>query len=281
MSSEELRIIPVKAPVKTVPFDLHHTLLHALQDAQLTLQEGDILAISSKYVAISEGRVVELDTVQPGTRAIDIAKRYNMDPKFTQLIVDEADHIFGGIPLGYLLTWRCGIMSPNAGLDRSNIPAGQVVLLPAEPYKSAHHIQNALQQAAQVNVGIIIMDSWLMPGRWGTTGIALATAGFAPIEDVRGKKDLFGTPLKVTKRGVADSMCAAAQLVMGETDEATPMVLIRNAGVEMSDKPVTVDDVAIPWKYCIYIESLTVGLLDDEDARQDMSRAAYLAQAPE
>ncbi len=267
MSSEELRISPIKAPVKSAPFDLQHTLSQSLQAANVTLHDGDILVISSKYVAISEGRIVELATVQPGAQAREIADRYNMDPKFTQLILDEAEHVFGGIPLGFLLSWRCGIVSPNAGLDRSNIPAGKVVLLPADPYESARQIRADLQAHYQVKIGVIITDSWLMPGRWGTTGIALSTAGFKPVDDVRGHKDLFGAPLKVTVRGIADSLCAAAQLVMGEADESTPLVLVRNANVKMTDARITVDDVAIPWEKCIYIESLTIGLLEDGGPR--------------
>ena len=84
---------------------------------------------------------------------------------------------------------------------------------------------------------MILTDSWLMPGRWGTTGVALATAGFRPIQDERGKIDLFGNPMQVTQRGIADTICAAAELVMGERDEATAVAIVRNAGVELTDAP--------------------------------------------
>ena len=98
-----------------------------------------------------------------------------------------------------------------------------------------------------------------MPGRLGTTGVALATAGFRPLQDERGKADLFGNLMQVTVRGVADTICAAAELVMGERDEATPIAIIRNTGVKIEEVELSAADVAIDWKQDIYIESLTSG----------------------
>ena len=194
-----------------------------------TLQTGDVVAVSSKYTAISEGRIVKLDDVQVSPQAQAIADRYDMNPRMAQLVVQEADHIFGGIP-GFLLTFKDGIISPNAGLDRSNIPNGYVVLFSEYPYRSAANLRHDLRAEFGVDIGVILTDSWLMPGRWGTTGVALATAGFRPIQDERGKIDLFGNPMQVTQRGIADTICAAAELVMGERDEATAVAIVRNAG---------------------------------------------------
>ena len=104
-----------------------------------------------------------------------------------------------------------------------------------------------------------------MPGRLGTTGVALATAGFMPVQDERGLLDLFGNVMQVTRRGVADTICAAAQLVMGERDEATPFALVRGAEITLTDAPITQADVAIDWHDCIYIQSLTDGLLEESD----------------
>jgi coenzyme F420-0:L-glutamate ligase len=263
-------VYPVPAPVHDTSFNLQNTLEHCLADAELTPQHGDVLAISSKYAAISEGRVVDLDAVEIGPQAADLAERYVMDPRLTELVVQEADHIFGGIvhdfngsQVGFLLTHKDGITSPNAGLDRSNIPSGKVVLFPVDPYGLAARIRAAVMARYGVQVGVILTDSWLMPGRWGTTGVALATAGFEPVQDERGKLDLFGNPMQVTKRSMADSLCVCAQMVMGETAEATPVALIRNSGVQMTADPVQVEDVSIPWETCIYIGALTVGLLED------------------
>jgi coenzyme F420-0:L-glutamate ligase len=258
---QPLTVLPVRAPVQTQAFDLYATISAALAASDITLQTGDVLAVSSKYTAISEGRIVAMADVQVTPEAEALAERYHMNPVIAQLVLQEADHIFGGIQIGFLLTYKDGVLSPNAGLDRSNIPSGYVVLFPKDPYASAERIRQAMQARYGVRLGVILTDSWLMPGRLGTSGVALATAGFRPIQDERGKTDLFGNPMAVTQRGIADSISVAAQLVMGERDEATPLAVVRGAGVELTDAPIHQEDVAIPWQMCIYVESLTVGLL--------------------
>ncbi|MEM9953481.1 MAG: coenzyme F420-0:L-glutamate ligase [Chloroflexota bacterium] len=261
MPRPSLQVIPVQAPVQFAVFPLYDTLKTALASQAQTLQEGDVLAVSSKYVAISEDRVVDLATIVPTAEANALADRFNMDAIIAQLVLQEADHIFGGIPMGFLLTWRSGIIAPNAGLDRSNIPSGQAVLLPADPYLSAQQLKEWVLDNYGVRIGVIVTDSWLVPGRYGTTGVALGVAGFHPIEDERGKEDLFGNPMAVTQRGVADSLSVAAQMVMGERNEATPFAILRGADVQLTDAKISQDDVAIPWTMDIYVESLTLGLL--------------------
>ncbi|MDX2076907.1 MAG: coenzyme F420-0:L-glutamate ligase [bacterium] len=268
MTQKSLIVIPVSAPVQQTQFDLMDTLISAISAEGEQLQTGDVVAISSKYAAISQGRIVAMDAVQVTAQAEEIATRYHMNPHLTQLVIQEADHIFGGIThefngvqVGFLLTHKNGVISPNAGLDRSNIPSGQVVLLPSEPYALAESIRQAIYARLGVKVGVILTDSWLMPGRWGTTGVAISTAGFHPIQDERGKPDLFGNPMMVTQRGIADQICACAQMVMGETAEARPIAIVRNTGVIMTDDHIDVEDVAIPWETCIYVGSLTKGAL--------------------
>lgn len=261
MTPTPLQVFPVRSAVQTHRFDLIAALEDALAACDLTLVDGDVLAVSSKYAAISEGRVVNLADVVVSEDAERVAAQYNMNPKMAQLVLENAEHVFGGIQLGFLLTHVHGIISPNAGLDRSNIPSGQVVLFPADPYGTAAWIRAQVRERFGADVGVILTDSWLVPGRWGTTGIALAMAGFRPVADERGKADLFGNPMQVTQRGVADSLCVAAQLVMGERDEATPFAVIRNSGVPIEEVALSAADVSIPWELCIYVESLTVGAL--------------------
>ncbi|MDE2750224.1 MAG: coenzyme F420-0:L-glutamate ligase [Chloroflexota bacterium] len=272
---QPLTVIPVSAPVQDGPFDLVATLRASLRSATISLQDGDVLAISSKYAAIAAGRVINLANVAPSPQARCLAARYQMDPAITELVLAEADQIFGGIELGFLLTSKGGVVSPNAGLDRSNIPSGQAVLLPEAPFQLAESIRGALQGSLGSRIGVILTDSWLMPGRYGTTGVAIAIAGFEPIKDERGKRDLFGNAMSVTQIGVADSLAVCAQVVMGERDEATPFALVRGADIDLTDAPLSAETVSIPWRHCIYIESLTVGLLPAaEPSRQDRYEAA-------
>jgi coenzyme F420-0:L-glutamate ligase len=261
VNKQPLIVIPVSAPVQQSSFDLSAVVSAAIRAEGETLQDGDVVAVSSKYTAISEGRIVTLGDIVVTPEAEDIAARYHMNPRIAQLVIQEADHVFGGIH-GFLLTFKDGILSPNAGIDRSNIPNGYAVLFPEYPYRSAEALRQALCAEFGVNIGLILTDSWLMPGRLGTTGVALATAGFYPIQDERGKIDLFGNPMQVTQRGIADTICAAAQLVMGERDEATPIAIVRNTGVALGDFTLSEADVSIPWHMCIYVQSLTEGLLE-------------------
>lgn len=255
-----LMAMAVSAPVRSAAFDLAQTLVEALAAAGEPLADGDVLAVSSKYAAIAEGRVIALDDLHISAEAAQLAAQYHMNERIAQLVLQEADHIFGGIP-GFLLTFKDGILSPNAGIDRSNIPGGKAVLFPEHPYQSAAKLRAAIRARLGVDAGVILTDSWLMPGRLGTTGVALATAGFRPIQDERGKTDLFGNPMMVTQRGIADQICAAAQLVMGERDEATPFVIVRNAPVTLEDLDLSAADVSIDWPMCIYVQSLGDGRL--------------------
>ncbi len=258
---QPLTVFPLSAPVQSQPFDLIATLQESLVRSAISLREGDVVAVSSKYASIAAGRIVALDEVAPTPRAQKLAARYQMDGAITQLVLEEADHIFGGIKLGFLLTTKGGVLSPNAGLDRSNIPSGKAVLLPEAPFELAETIRRALQRIFDCRIGVILTDSWLMPGRYGTTGIAIAMAGFQPIKDERGKLDLFGNAMAVTQIGLADSLAASAQVVMGERDEATPFAVARGADIQLSDEALSPDAVSIPWRHCIYIESLTLGLI--------------------
>ncbi len=263
MNNKALYVIPVESAVQQSTFDLMDALADGLTRADERLMDGDILAVSSKYAAISEGRVVDLDSIVVTPEGAALAERYHMNPKMAQLVLQEADHIFGGIQLGFLLTYKDGIISPNAGIDRSNIPGGRAVLFSQDPYATAARIRREVRARFGADIGVILTDSWLVPGRWGTTGIALAAAGFKPVQDERGKSDLFGNAMQVTQRGVADQLTSCAQMVMGERDEATPFAIIRNSRVPIVDIELSVADVAIPWQMCIYVESLTEGKLED------------------
>jgi coenzyme F420-0:L-glutamate ligase / coenzyme F420-1:gamma-L-glutamate ligase len=248
----------IKAPTKDKPFTLFETVREAVEVAIGSLIEGDILAISSKYVAIGEDRVVDLESVDVSDKAQELAKRYELNPALAQLVIDDSNTVLGGIK-GFLLTVRHGLISPNAGIDQSNVPSGKAVLLPKDSFKSATELRLAFEAAYGCRLGILIIDSWLAPGRSGTMGQAVGCNGFIPVSDERGNEDLFGKKLLVTKRGVADTLSTAAQAVMGEGREGTPIVLIRGANVTLCNKSYSYHDLAIETNECIYLKSLREG----------------------
>jgi coenzyme F420-0:L-glutamate ligase len=221
-----------------------------------TLRDGDVLVISSKYVAIAEGRIVRLGGVKVGREAKAMAKQFRMDGRLCELVLRESDAILGGIS-GFILASHDGLLTPNAGIDKSNVGHGTVVLYPRRPELSAGRIRDALRFDLGVEVAVVICDSRLMPSRRGTVGVSLASAGLEAIVDLRGKKDLFGNVLRVTSQAVADDLSSAAQLLMGESDEATPMVIVR--GVDralLRDEIYPSKKFSIPLDDDVYLRSI-------------------------
>ena len=248
-----LTLRPVVVPAKSSKFDLAGLIEEKLGGR---LKDGDVLVISSKFVAVSEGRVVKLAAVSPGDRAKKLGKKYRMNPRLCELVLRESDKVMGGIP-GFLLTSKDGLLTPNAGIDKSNARHGMVVLYPRRPAVSAWRIREALKFSVGVRVGVIICDSRLSPTRRGTTGVAVAASGIEAVLDMRGRADLFGNVLKVTSQGVADDLSSAAEILMGESDESVPIVHVR--GVKRSLLRETEYEsrrFAIPMDDCVYLRSL-------------------------
>ena len=220
------------------------------------LRRGDVLVISSKFIAISEGRIVSLGSVRPSTRACELSRKYEVPAELCELVIQESDLIIGGVP-GFILTLWNGLLTPNAGIDKSNIEPGRVVLYPKDPLASASRIVDEMRERRGVRIGVVVSDSRLTPTRMGTVGVALAAVGLEAIRDMRGHPDLFGSPLKVTRQAIADDLCAGAQVVMGEADESTPIVLVRGlptAGFE--EMRFAPNDFAVPVEQCVFMGSL-------------------------
>ncbi|HOW04298.1 coenzyme F420-0:L-glutamate ligase, partial [Methanospirillum hungatei] len=141
----------------------------------------------------------------------------------------------------------------NAGVDGSNAPEGHVTLLPADPDALAHDLRKTILEKTGCVVAILIIDSRTHPMRYGSGGVAIACSGIPAIIDERGRKDLFGRELKVTRRAVADNIASAAELVMGESDEQIPAALVR--GLDIGFGEFEGIDLIAPDE-CIFIGSL-------------------------
>ena len=211
--------------------------------------------ISSKFVSMSEGALLRLGEIKVSKEARIIATRYKMDPKIAELTLRESDYILGGIP-GFLLSIRDGMIAPNAGIDKSNVPPGFVILYPDDAFKTAEYLRSKFLLECRIRVGIVIADSRLMPTRIGTVGVAIACSGFEPVEDERGKKDLFGNVLRVTFRAVADGLAATGVAIMGEGSESIPAVAVRGFKITPTDRSLSKHDMAIDPEQDIYIRGL-------------------------
>ena len=204
--------------------------------------EGDILVLAETAVATAEGNVINLATINPSPRAQELGRKYQMDPRTVEVVLNESNSVVGGIP-GFLLCMKAGTLLPNAGVDASNAPTGCVTPLPKDPDQSALVIKAVIECRYGVKVGVIIADSRTHAMRLGCSGVAIGCAGITAVIDDRGRSDLFGRKLEVTKRAVGDNIVSAAELVMGEADECTPAAIVRGIGLPIGEQ-VGIDSIA-------------------------------------
>lgn len=244
-----VEVLPIRIGVRKGRFDLYESL------QGFDYRDGDVLVISSKFVSMSEGAVVDLSRVRVSRKARLLAAKCYMEPKMAELVLRESDYIVRGVP-GFLLAVRDGMIAPNAGIDKSNVPKGYAVLYPRDPFGTAEKLRQKFLAERGVRVGIVLADSRLMPTRIGTTGMAIACAGFEPVDDLRGRKDLFGNVLKVTFKAVADGLATMGVVVMGESDESTPAAVVRGARVTWSDKKFSWKDMAVSPSQDIYLRGV-------------------------
>ncbi|MBN2309490.1 MAG: coenzyme F420-0:L-glutamate ligase, partial [Candidatus Hydrogenedentes bacterium] len=205
-------------------------VLAVLEEFLPPLHEGTVVAVTSKIVALCEGRVVSPEDADKGA-----------------LIAQEADHYLPASANKYhvALTIKDSMLVASAGIDESNTD-GYYVLWPECPQASANRIRAALcERAGCRRLGVILTDSRSVPLRWGVTGLCIAHSGFAAITDRIGAPDVFGRPLSMTRVNVADALAAAAVLVMGEADEQTPLAVIEDLPfVEFQDRDPTPEELA-------------------------------------
>ncbi|HEU4580416.1 MAG TPA: coenzyme F420-0:L-glutamate ligase [Polyangiaceae bacterium] len=214
--------------------------LFAILDAHLpAFGEGSVLAISSKIIAIAEGRVVPIASVDK-----------------QELVAEQADRFLpaSASKWGVSLTITNGMLIATAGIDESNSD-GHFVLWPSDVQRSANALRSYLVQRFGLSrAGVVITDSRTSPLRIGVTGVALAHSGFRALNDYVGVQDLFGRALRMTKVNVMDALATAAVLVMGEGNEQTPLAVIDDAGlVQFQDRDPSAAE----------LEQLRVSLEDD------------------
>lgn len=225
---DEIRIRPLTGLPEVSPGDNLATALANLA----RLSEGDILAVSQKVISKQEGRLVDLDRVEPGPRAIALATELERDPRLVELILEESVEIVRtDNERGILITeTRHGFICANAGIDSSNVPGDTtVVLLPEDPDDSARRLRAGIGLACGVRPAIVISDSFGRAWRLGQAEVAIGCAGLEPLDDWRSRTDSEGRELAATVIATADQVAAAADLGRDKTSR-TPAVLLRGLG---------------------------------------------------
>ena len=251
-----LTVIPLTSEKKDGKFSFFDELKRILKRNKFSIKEGDVLVISSKFLSNSQGRILDIEKSKVCQKASKIAKKFDSNAKFMEIVYRESDNILGGVA-GFVMSTTNGILAPNAGIDKSNSKGTKVVLYPEEPYKFAEDVKRKIFLELNLHVGIIIVDSRLMPARIGTTGVAIACAGIEPTKDLRGEKDLDGNPLKVTFQATADNLASIANHKMGEGDDLHPIAIVRDSNCELTDRRIIPEEMIIPYEQCVYIRSFS------------------------
>lgn len=212
-SAGRLEIIPLGGLPEVVPGLALAPLLVAAAAGQGTpLEDGDCLVVTQKVVSKAEGRLVRLDPSDPD------ARRRLVESESVRVLRRRGDLVISET--------RQGLVCANAGVDLSNVDEGWASLLPVDPDRSARRIRNGVRAAAEVEVGVVVSDTFGRPWRQGLVDVAIGVAGLGALVDLRGTPDDRGRSLQVTEVAVADEVAAAAELVMGKT-RGVPAAVVR------------------------------------------------------
>ncbi|MEM2367228.1 MAG: coenzyme F420-0:L-glutamate ligase [Candidatus Bathyarchaeia archaeon] len=224
-----IQIIGVEGlPIIKAGDNLAELICKAAERQGTPIQDGDIIVITHVVVSRAEGRVVNLDEVTPSLFARTVAELYDKDPAMVEVVLREAKSIRRMADGKIITETRHGFVCANSGVDKSNVPGERfVALLPEDPDASAAKIRREIKRLTSCDVAVIISDTHGRPLREGEINVAVGVSGLKPIRDRRGEKDLFGYVLRVKQTAVADELCSAAELVIGQADEGIPVAIIR------------------------------------------------------
>ena len=195
----------------------------------INIEDGDVIIIAQKVVSKSENRYQNINDVIPTNEAIKLGQELKRDPGFMQIILDETSKIISTDKNVILVEHKLGFININAGLDRSNIDQkkNNVLLLPKDPSKSANNLQIDIAKETTKSISVIITDSMTRPYRSGVTNFALASSNIQSLIDLKGEEDIYGNILKSTEIAIADELSAAAGILMGQGNDAKPVIIIK------------------------------------------------------
>ncbi|MEM0120758.1 MAG: coenzyme F420-0:L-glutamate ligase [Thermoprotei archaeon] len=212
--------------------NLGEAILSRMVEMGLTPEDGDIFVVSQKVVSKVEGRTVRLADIKPSERALTLSKLTGKDPRFVELVLQESSRIEVAANGHLIVTTKTGITCANAGIDVSNVEGSgeTVLLLPVDPDASARRIREYIVGRSGKKVGVVISDTHGRTLREGQINVAIGLSGVKPFKDYRGTADMKGYVLRVKMINIADELASAAELVIGQATERTPVALVRGLG---------------------------------------------------
>ena len=234
----QLNIFALEKIPLIIPGDnLAKIIFNALKKSKLVIQDGDVFVIAQKIASKAENRYVTLSEILPSKKASVLAQKTDKDPRLVELILRESKKVVRFRKGVIVVENKLGFIHANAGIDRSNIESDslnpRVLLLPKNPDLSAQQLQKELSKFLRKKVGVIINDSTGRAWRNGIVGIAIGCSGVSVLSDLRGQKDLYGRTLEVTEVGIADELASSASILMGQSNEGLPVVIIQ--GLKLSN----------------------------------------------
>ncbi|RLI42734.1 coenzyme F420-0:L-glutamate ligase [Candidatus Bathyarchaeota archaeon] len=249
-----IKIIPItNLPIIKENDDLAALICKAAERQGTPLEDGDILIVTHVIVSRAEGSIVNLDEIVPSEFAKKLAMQYGRDPALIEVVLRESRSIIrmGG---GHIISeTKHGFICANAGVDRSNVPGERnVALLPKDPDESARRIRRKIWDLTGRDVAVIISDTHGRALRRGQINVAIGVAGIKAIRDRRNERDLFGYTLRIKQTAIADELCSAAELVMGQADEGIPAAIIRGYQYERNEDS-TAKDLIWPREKALFL----------------------------
>lgn len=242
MSGGRVELIALDGIAEIHPgHDLPAIIVEAATATGVTLTVDDVVVVTQKIVSKAEGRLVDLATVEPSPFARDWADRWDRDARQVEVVLRESASIVRTGPGGLIISrTRHGLVCANAGVDVSNVGAGEVAaLLPEDPDASARGIRDGLHALTGARPAVIISDSFGRPWRNGIVNVAIGSAGIESLLDLRGEPDVAGRPMRATIIAVADEIASAADLAGGKVDQR-PVVVVRGYDWRPSDEGASV-----------------------------------------
>jgi len=222
--------------------NLGQLIVQAAEKQKTPIQEKDVIVVTHVVVSKAEGNVVNLDEVVPSPQAKEIALKTGKEPALVEVVLQETKEIIRLNKNSIITETKSGIICANAGVDRSNVSGDRnVVPLPKNPNASAQNIRKEIKRLTGADVAVIVSDTHGRPFRMGEINVAVGVAGIKPIRDRRGEKDLFGYVLRIKQTAIADELSSAAELVIGQANEAVPAAIIRGYNYQTAENASAVE----------------------------------------
>jgi len=220
--------------------DVAGLIIKAIKERNQSLLENDVVVITHKIISKAEGKTIDLSTIIPSEESNKISLNTGKDPRLVELIISQSNEIVKIERDIIIAETKHGFVCANAGIDASNVgkSSNHVVLLPDDPDESARRIRNDIKSRTNVNVSVIISDTFGRPFRKGQVNVAIGSAGLNPILSYVGNTDMYGKILKVTEIAIADELASAAELVMGKSARI-PVVIVRGCNYISGDYSIT------------------------------------------